>query len=63
MSKYQPHQLANQKAVEKQFINERINLLSEKQWQLSGDDLRRCRISIDYNRRLLDDRNATVRFP
>lgn len=62
MSKYQLTVPDNQKAIEEKWINERIDQLTEKQWSLTGDDFRRCRISIDYNRRLLDDRNATVTF-
>ena len=62
MRQYQLNQPSNQKVVEDHFIHERIDLLSERQWQLTGDDFRRCQISIDYNRRLLDDRSATVIF-
>lgn len=62
MSQYQLNQPFNQKAVEDHFIHERLDLLSERQWQLTGDDFRRCKTSIDYNRRLLDDRSATVTF-
>lgn len=62
MSLYQLNKPSNQTTVEQRFIRERIDLLSERQWQLTGDDFRRCQISIDYNRRLLDDRSATVAF-
>uniref|UniRef100_UPI0021496F03 hypothetical protein n=1 Tax=Endozoicomonas sp. ONNA2 TaxID=2828741 RepID=UPI0021496F03 len=62
MSLYQLNKPLNQKTVEQRFIRERIDLLSERQWQLTGDDYRRCKISIDYNRRLLDDPTATVTY-
>lgn len=60
MSKYQLIVPDNQKAIEARFINERIDQLSEQQWSLTGEDHRRCKLTIDYNRRLLKDRNATV---
>ena len=60
MSKYQLHQPANQKEVERNFIQARIDLLSEKQWSLSGEDFKRYKLTIDYNQRLLDNPNATV---
>ena len=44
------------------MIQARIDQLTEKQWSLTGDDYRRCKITLDYNRRLLKDPNATVRF-
>lgn len=62
MSKYQLHQPANQKEIERRMINDRINQLSEKQWSLSGEDFKRCKLTIDYNKRLLDNPNATVRL-
>ncbi len=62
MSLYQQNKPSNQTKIEEQLIRERIDLLSERQWQLTGDDFRRCKISIDYNLRMLDDTTATVAF-
>ncbi|WP_257294471.1 hypothetical protein [Endozoicomonas sp. YOMI1] len=62
MSLYQQNKPSNQTKVEEQLIRERIGLLSERQWQLTADDFRRCKISIDYNLRLLDDTTATMTF-
>lgn len=63
MSRYQLHKPPNQKDMEKRVIQQRIDQLTEKQWSLTGHDYRRCKLSIEYNRQLLEDPNATVRFP
>lgn len=50
----------NQRKVDRQFIRERIDQLTEKLWVLTGDDYRRCKLTLDYNKRLLKNPKARV---
>lgn len=59
MSKYNLYMPVNKEQLEKRLISERITLLMDYQTTLTGDDFRRCKKTIDYNRKLLNDPKAT----
>ena len=50
----------NKASREWQFIKDRICLLELRLRHLNGNDRRRAMATIDYNKRLLDDQQATV---